>query len=986
MATPTVDKLVKGNLVMHDHSESDLGAILDSRYVNITGDTMTGDLDLNNNDITNVSTINGGTISGNNSGDQDLSGLLTKTQFADIKRLGFLNRTETTISFDGTNTFTLTDAGSGWSYYRDGLKYTITGDKTVTLSATPPATADEYFIYIDATDGTLTVSTTAWTLRDSKVPVATVAFNNTLTPNYWLADERHQALLDSRMQYYLHKVDGAHLADVPTLSGYTIDTDTNAAKTVGISQATLLDQDIIHTVDALSDPDGTTDSYVVWYRTSASVWAWKYSKMPFAYNTSTNAIQYDSAGTLTDASSFGPGALTRWINSYLLISNRMGASRHIIVPGRAEFSTLTAAQAENVSGFDWAGFEVDEAVIAYRFTWTTYTATSLGKCMLAATPQLVELTATTTTSASIEHNNLTGIQGGTTGEYYHLTSAQETVVGNTSGTNTGDITLGTNTASALSLSGQELSLGDKFVQIAGDTLSGDLDFAGYKAIKMSCDNGTSFPSTPATGQWFYRTDIDALFIYDGVWNPIINFSEINIYVDSTGIDAEGRGYDVSSPVLTLEYAWRLVPSIFKGNVIINMGAGNFDLPTLGGKTAGGTYEITILGSTETALSNTSLTSFTAGSGTTNDKYTVSTASWGIGIVADSGTNSSVTANKLVDSTQNFATTVKVGMQVKNTTDDTWAHVTAVDSNTTLSLDADIFTGTSKAYSIGWGDYKGYILHFDEATATASLRGTEHLIYENTTTQLELVGRTRILTSNPAITPTTSDTWRIIYPTTVFTSRPVPAITQNNLVMKYVVFNANAIFDFNGASVTIASSWQSRGTLRISRSYLNTFVYYVSSSGGSTSNMPLSMTSSLFFPQKNLFNFSEHTTKYIIMVASVIARTNNSFCNILENGATGLWVTGGSTATTSVTITLETGWQYLRNTVGVLTGIASTYSSTSDIFSGNTTDTQKEGEILYPLQAATASAPTYIKGAVYFDTTLNKLRVGGATAWETVTSV
>lgn len=409
---------------MHDHSESDLGAILDSRYVNITGDTMTGDLDLNNNDITNVSTINGGTISGNNSGDQDLSGLLTKTQFADIKRLGFLNRTETTISFDGTNTFTLTDAGSGWSYYRDGLKYTITGDKTVTLSATPPATADEYFIYIDATDGTLTVSTTAWTLRDSKVPVATVAFNNTLTPNYWLADERHQALLDSRMQYYLHKVDGAHLADVPTLSGYTIDTDTNAAKTVGVSQATLLDQDIIHTVDALSDPDGTTDSYVLWYRTAPSTWVWKYSKMPFAYNTSTNAIQYDSAGTLTDASSFGPGALTRWINSYLLISNRMGASRHIIVPGRAEFSTLTAAQAENVSGFDWAGFEVDEAVIAYRFTWTTYTATSLGKCMLAATPQLVELTATTTTSASIEHNNLTGIQGGTTDEYYHLTTAQ----------------------------------------------------------------------------------------------------------------------------------------------------------------------------------------------------------------------------------------------------------------------------------------------------------------------------------------------------------------------------------------------------------------------------------------------------------------------------------------------------------------------------------------------------------------------------------
>ena len=34
---------------------------------------------------------------------------------------------------------------------------------------------------------------------------------------------------------------------------------------------------------------------------------------------------------------------------------------------------------------------------------------------------------------------------------------------------------------------------------------------------------------------------------------------------------------------------------------------------------------------------------------------------------------------------------------------------------------------------------------------------------------------------------------------------------------------------------------------------------------------------------------------------------------------------------------------------------------------------------------TALAPTYVKGAIWFDTTLNKLKVGGATAWETITS-
>lgn len=46
----------------------------------------------------------------------------------------------------------------------------------------------------------------------------------------------------------------------------------------------------------------------------------------------------------------------------------------------------------------------------------------------------------------------------------------------------------------------------------------------------------------------------------------------------------------------------------------------------------------------------------------------------------------------------------------------------------------------------------------------------------------------------------------------------------------------------------------------------------------------------------------------------------------------------------------------------------------------------KGGLFYPVQAPTASPPTYAIGAMYFDTTLNKLRVGGAAAWETVTSV
>ena len=46
---------------------------------------------------------------------------------------------------------------------------------------------------------------------------------------------------------------------------------------------------------------------------------------------------------------------------------------------------------------------------------------------------------------------------------------------------------------------------------------------------------------------------------------------------------------------------------------------------------------------------------------------------------------------------------------------------------------------------------------------------------------------------------------------------------------------------------------------------------------------------------------------------------------------------------------------------------------------------KSSRLIYHGQFTTAAAPTYVKGASYFDTTLNKLRIGGATAWESVTS-
>ena len=69
-----------------------------------------------------------------------------------------------------------------------------------------------------------------------------------------------------------------------------------------------------------------------------------------------------------------------------------------------------------------------------------------------------------------------------------------------------------------------------------------------------------------------------------------------------------------------------------------------------------------------------------------------------------GTTDATTANKLVDSGAAFDTDgTKIGMVAHNTTDGTRAIITAIDSATTLSVDADVFP-TTKAYEIGEDDF------------------------------------------------------------------------------------------------------------------------------------------------------------------------------------------------------------------------------------------------------------------------------------------
>jgi hypothetical protein len=348
-------------------------------------------------------------------------------KFALTKRYGFVDNAETTIALaavgDGTYRFTLGSVGATWRYFRNGVLCTITGSKTVLLAGTNPPTEGAHHIYFDSEDGTL-VDGGAWTLLDTKVPIAHISFKGALTPTFWMSDERHTCLIDRRYHYAEHVTEGTKLAAGGSITGYTKNGTTNNENTFGIASVVLIDEDLTFNLADLADPNANESAYVLMYRTDASTWTWAASTRPFRW-TAAGYIQYDLNGTMTE------GIANRFYNYYLLFSNIDGAARFVLIPGRGQFSTLAGAQAEIVEDFTFTGLDIDEFVIAYRFTWHTSAALGTdGKVELEDDPEPIDISGShiAVGGGATDHNTLANLQGGAEAEFYHLSAAEAVVI------------------------------------------------------------------------------------------------------------------------------------------------------------------------------------------------------------------------------------------------------------------------------------------------------------------------------------------------------------------------------------------------------------------------------------------------------------------------------------------------------------------------------------------------------------------------------
>ena len=372
-------------------------------------------------------------VSGTNTGDNPLT--------LDIGRYGFLGTPETSISFDNADTFTLTSLGANWSYYRTSIKHTITGNKSKVL-ATPMVDNTLYYIYIDSTDGELISSTNGWTLNDTKVPVATVYWQSALTPKFIMADERHTCLIDRRWHREHHYAEGVQVASGGTIGTVVLNSTTSVDKVFSIAESRIFDEDLSFTLAELTEPNGATAVYYIFYRTSVTAgavpakWDWVASDMPFKYAVLSGTPTYDEA-EWDNAGTTQAATANNYINTYLLLCNSVNntetfpnstaGTRFMIVEGRVNGNS-TAAYAETFASLDMSGLPVTEAVAVYQLTWRCNEANSVkGRCTLNRVQKISTNIVQTTTSLYYDHNSSGGLQGGTMGEYFHLTAAQHTI-------------------------------------------------------------------------------------------------------------------------------------------------------------------------------------------------------------------------------------------------------------------------------------------------------------------------------------------------------------------------------------------------------------------------------------------------------------------------------------------------------------------------------------------------------------------------------
>jgi hypothetical protein len=323
---------------------------------------------------------------------------------------GFENRTDSSISFDiGTLTFSIS---GNHNIYSHGIKYSKSSATQVINNA-----VGAHYIYYDL-NGNLTYSQTVWDLS-TNIPITYIYLDSTLTKAL-LFEERHGSVMDAETHRYLHFTQGAQFKSGLTIADYVLNSDTVDDNKYSISSGEIFDEDILNSIPGIADGG----PYKVAYRTGVNgEWTWSTTES-YPYFINANSIRYNqytgATWQLTDITTNN-----RWVNYYIIASNALNDGI-LIIPGQSIYTSLALAQAESIASLSLGNFPIVEAVAVYQVTHQFSTAydNANGRARIVAVTNIKNQKLNATLISNNTHNNLSGLQGGVAGEYFHLTSSQ----------------------------------------------------------------------------------------------------------------------------------------------------------------------------------------------------------------------------------------------------------------------------------------------------------------------------------------------------------------------------------------------------------------------------------------------------------------------------------------------------------------------------------------------------------------------------------
>lgn len=330
-----------------------------------------------------------------------------------IKDTGFVDRSETTITFDdGNRRLTITPAGATFDYYINGVFYRKTAVETVDITDT------EGLWYLYYAGSVLTASQTLWIIG-AVAPVAVVIWDAANNKRVRFVDERHTIGMPNATHDLLHKTVGARYeTDGGGALSYTpgpgsADADAQFA----LTNFTIFDEDIEGLIEHNAAPSAPFQQILT-----------PIAKLPglrldgassyVREKVATNFACWEGPGAGNDRlqwNEFTGGAwqLTEvsdnwYVNSWVC-SNLDNDEPAFFILSQEEHQFLANAQLEDISDLDLSAFNMPEIKVLYRVTFRT-------KDTFANTPKafIANVTDYRTTSplpagapSATSHNSLT---------------------------------------------------------------------------------------------------------------------------------------------------------------------------------------------------------------------------------------------------------------------------------------------------------------------------------------------------------------------------------------------------------------------------------------------------------------------------------------------------------------------------------------------------------------------------------------------------